>query len=460
MPDVDTKTEAPAAGPAGERARVARALFRFLDEETRGYCVVGITDGFPDHIESDIDIVVDQDDWTTFPEKLDRFCEAQGVKLVQVLQHEQTAYYFVLSWFDPDGQLHFLMPDVCSDYYRQGRKLLSAEAILEGRRPALDAAGANRGFTIASPAVEFIYYLMKRVDKSELEPIHCDHLQRTAAQDFEAALAQIGHFWSGADAALLGQAVRDGDWMKVRAAQERLRRALRRGLPVSIGSQFGELMRKIRRVMVPTGCWIAMLGPDGCGKSSVGDEIERALAPAFRRTQKLHLRPRLDQSSKRSAPTTDPHGTPPRGWAPSLVKLGIYLADYCIGYWTVVRPRLVRSTFVIFDRYCHDMLVDQRRYRYGGPIWALRLVAALVPRPDLFILLDAAPEVLLARKSEITEAEARRLQGAYAALVQDLPNGRTVDAAQPLARVAADIEAIVLDHLAARTRRRLGLAGS
>lgn len=460
MPDLDSEIKAPAATPVGERARVARALFRFLDEETRGYCLVGNTAGFPDSIASDIDIVIGRDELSGVAALLDRFCKAQGVKLVQVLQHEQTAFYFVLSWFGADGQLQFLMPDFCSDYYRYGQKLLSAEAVLEARRPAVDAAGKDRGFYVAAPAVEFIYYLIKRVDKAELEPGHCDHLQANAAPDPEAALRQIERFWSGSDAALLSQAVRDGDWAAVRAAQDRLRRALRKGLSPSWASRLGELARKVHRVTVPTGLWIAVLGPDGCGKSSVGDEIERALAPAFRRTLKLHLRPRLDQSSKAAAPATDPHGSPPRGWAASLAKLGYYLLDYCIGYWTVVRPRLVRSTFVIFDRYCHDMLVDQRRYRYGGPIWALRLVAALVPRPDLFILLDAAPEVLLARKSEIVEAEARRLQGAYAALVQDLPNGRTVDAAQPLARVAADIEAIVLDHLAARTRRRLGLAGS
>ncbi len=56
------------------------------------------------------------------------------------------------------------------------------------------------------------------------------------------------------------------------------------------------------------------------------------------------------------------------------------------------------------DRHFLDILVDQRRYRYGGPLWLLRLIRRLIPKPDLVNLLDAPPKVLQARKQELSFA--------------------------------------------------------
>ena len=50
---------------------------------------------------------------------------------------------------------------------------------------------------------------------------------------------------------------------------------------------------------------------------------------------------------------------------------------------------MIRTRLVIFDRYIYDLLVDSKRVRYGGPAWMLRLLARIVPRPELVILLDA-----------------------------------------------------------------------
>jgi hypothetical protein len=41
-------------------------------------------------------------------------------------------------------------------------------------------------------------------------------------------------------------------------------------------------------------------------------------------------------------------------------------------------------------------------------------------------------------------------------LVQGLSNGRIIDAAQPPEKVAAEIEKVILDFMAERTRKRLG----
>jgi len=85
----------------------------------------------------------------------------------------------------------------------------------------------------------------------------------------------------------------------------------------------------------------------------------------------------------------------------SLAKAIYWVLDYTVGYYLKVRPAITRSTLMIFDRYLVDALVDPRRYRFGGPQWALRLAWSLIPKPHLVILLDAPVEVVRARKQEV-----------------------------------------------------------
>jgi thymidylate kinase len=142
-----------------------------------------------------------------------------------------------------------------------------------------------------------------------------------------------------------------------------------------------------------------------------------------------------------------------------LAKAGLWVLQYSLGYYATIRPALTRSTLVLFDRYFPDTLVDARRYRYGGPRWVLRLIWSLIPKPNLVILLDAPTEVIQARKQEVSCPETERQRWAYRTLVEALPTGCIVDAAQPLDRVATAAGTVVLECLASRTWHRLAKPG-
>jgi thymidylate kinase len=147
---------------------------------------------------------------------------------------------------------------------------------------------------------------------------------------------------------------------------------------------------------------------------------------------------------------------PRRRWLASLVKLGLWGADYWAGFLWEIFPRLVQSALVPFDRYYYDLLVDPGRYRYGGPPAAARLLARVLPRPDLVILLDVPPEVSDARRQDGEFRSAPRLRAAYAALVRSLPAGHIVDASQPIDEVVVEVERAILRFLGQRTLWRLG----
>lgn len=158
-------------------------------------------------------------------------------------------------------------------------------------------------------------------------------------------------------------------------------------------------------------------------------------------------------------PVVEPHDKPERGTLSSLAKLGFLVLEWIFGFWQyVLRPR-AKGQLVIFDRHYVDLLVDPRRYRYGAPLWAARLIGTLIPKPDLFILLDLPAEVARSRKPEVSLDEARRLRKRYLDLPRILPNAHVVNAARPLDEVVAEVEEIILTAQQKRTTARMCKAG-
>jgi serine acetyltransferase/thymidylate kinase len=438
-----------------ERGYVAQTLFRFLERTGVNYCVVGDTRGYPDTIPSDIDIVVPAREFDGLPRLVAWFCREAGLELVQLIRHEQTAVYFVLAWIGESGAHGFLAVDFCSDYFRRGRRFLSADEIVAQRGPRIEAGGTSHDFFVPPPHVQFIYYLLKKIDKRELRSTHGEYLSSRWAMDEKGARGQICRFWTSSDADMLINAAASNDWSEVRIALPWLRRALRRSTPLSFSWLVREMGRRALRVLQPTGMTVAVLGPDGSGKSAAIGRALEDLAPVFRHTHYLHLRPRLvARRGKGNGPVKFPHALPVRGAAVSLAKLAYFLFDYVAGYAIQVWPLKRRSALVAFDRYFHDLLIDPERYRYGGPMRLARWATKLVPQPDLWILLDAPAPVLQARKQEVPEDETERQRRAYLEFFGPRWNAAVVNAAQDLPQVAHDVESAILRWLGGRLEYR------
>jgi thymidylate kinase len=444
------------AGYAGEAT--VRAFLEGLERHCSAYCLLGACDNLPAEVHSDIDFMVTPEDFVRMPQILAGVAGAAEFRLVQEIEHETTARCFALAQSRQDKVL-YLHPDAASDYRRDGRRWLRAEAVLERRRRHA------RGFWVASAADNFHYYLVKSLEKGRLEQAQARELQRLFAED-PGGCAQILEQRFGRESALrIASACRSGEWQEIFAAVPALGEELMARAPrYPLRDRAAELGRRIRRWKNPTGMWIAVLGPDGSGKSTVIEQLQAALAPGFRRTARFHLRPRLLPGSKASAiANTDPHGQKPRGVAASALKLVYFWADYVVGYWGRVRPLLVRYTLVVFDRYYCDLLIDPRRFRSRAPRWLARAIAALIPMPDLMLILDAPAEVLQARKQEVTAEESARQVEAYREFASSrAARGRAVlvDAARPVDEVVHACVEQALEVMAKRTARRLRMKPS
>ncbi len=185
--------------------------------------------------------------------------------------------------------------------------------------------------------------------------------------------------------------------------------------------------------------FIAFLGCDGSGKSAVIEGVVRHFTGLGKTVVQGHWRPKafsIEDISLSSA--DDPHGKPPRGLASSVLKLAWLWVNWWAA-WLGPLGRGAHCSIVVFDRYHADLLVDPKRYRYGGPLWLARFASRMMPQPDHVYFLDAPPAVLLARKQEVSAEALAASRGRYLTLAKTNPQITIIDASQSLENVIAAV---------------------
>lgn len=454
--------DAAASEPIADNKDMFAQLLRSFDTANMPYCILAGYDQYPQHIASDIDFMVPEAWNARLPGIIAGVAAATGAQLIQALPHETSATYYVLARLR-GATLTYLHPDSSSDYRRDGRLWLQADAMLANRRRHA------QGFWIPSAADAFVYYLIKKIDKGQLNASQAAELTARYAEDPETCTQRLYELLPPTEAGVVHNAVVRAHafdtpvWKQVQRHLPDLRQTMheRAAVPswsARVRQQLRDLQRVLKRCLQPTGLRIVFLGPDGSGKSSVITQVSSQMAQAFRRVEYRHLRPgRLAQNTQAKT-VTDPHAEAVRGQLGSIAKLLHFWAGYVTGSLFWLYPRYLRSTLVIFDRYYQDLLADPVRYRYAASLKLASLLGRALPQPDLVFILDAPAEVLQARKQEVPLAESARQRAAYVALATEFRRASVIDASQPLEQVVHDILSQITAFLEQRTSRRLGLA--
>jgi thymidylate kinase len=181
--------------------------------------------------------------------------------------------------------------------------------------------------------------------------------------------------------------------------------------------------------------FLAFLGCDGSGKSAVIRNVSERLKAEGHQVTLGHWRPKpFGKSSSTSQIADAPHKQSPRGTVTSMVKLVWLWLNWWIAWFQHLRAES-RQGYVIFDRFHADLIVDPKRYRYGGPLWLAKLASRMMPRPNRVFFLDASPEVLISRKQEVSYQALQDSRDSYLNLKTAIPDFTVVDASEPLESV-------------------------
>jgi hypothetical protein len=192
------------------------------------------------------------------------------------------------------------------------------------------------------------------------------------------------------------------------------------------------------------GMTVALLGPDGAGKSSLAARVGQG-GPLPTRTVYLGL-----YGGARRSPSSGGAKVRRSARIPGLGtvrRLAAMWRGWLVAWWNVRRGRLV-----LLDRHPYDARLA------GGSGTAGRVRRAILgralPRPDVVIILDAPAELLFARKPEHPLDRVEDQRRRYLDLARRLPANGVVDVSGPLDEVARRVTAIAWAAGASQRRGR------
>jgi len=169
---------------------------------------------------------------------------------------------------------------------------------------------------------------------------------------------------------------------------------------------------------------ITFSGVDGAGKSTILAETRELLEKKFRKkVVVLRHRPSLlpilssVQYGKKGAEKRAADKLPRQGGNKStfssLLRFSYYYLDYFFGQWYIFFRYLMFNYIVLYDRYYFDFIVDGKRSNIQLDSRFTKLLYRFVHKPKLNIFLYASPEVILARKKELTAKDIESLTTNY-----------------------------------------------
>jgi glycosyltransferase involved in cell wall biosynthesis/thymidylate kinase len=439
------------------RLKILFQIFAELERAGSEFALIhGDNSDWPS-VTSDVDIAFSAPPPAAIEPVLRKMSAAGTISILQRLHYDVPyAYYYIL--LIPGPSPIFLHLDCLFDPIGINKYLLPTPMLLK------DAAKGEFGWHSGKPQ-KVVYLLLKRAIKGKISAQGLASLRNQFSSPTDALWSEVENWFGPTSRPVIERLLVTedpaGTEIQLAALASEANRLFLRRHPIRFIVRFLlDLWRKARRFFQPTGLFVVLVGPDGSGKSTLAKLLITRLERGFRRTWWFHWRPnflpKLRQSSDEpnSANTAPADKSKYRGVV-SLIRFIYYWLDFVIGYWLIIYPKKAQTTLVVGERYFPDVIVHPQRYGFDVPTWLLRLASKLVPSPDLLVLLTDQPEVIFARKSELSPAT---ITSQIAAFERELPqwgNTAIVQTSGGIEAVFGRVSDLIFRECSRRVENRL-----
>ena len=290
------------------------------------------------------------------------------------------------------------------------------------------------GVASLHPTDEFWYLLLHELLKSDdIAPYRRERIHALASMsEMTSPVAREIERVSPGSAARLRAAALGGQWHSVRLIGEEIRQGWQRRWPVQVGVVAAvSKLTQFLPARAPAGISVAILGPDGAGKTTLASSLRRTVPMP---STYVYLGVWRDSRFE----TTLRHVVGAR----LAVRLVTLLGKSA---WIRLQRRLGR--LVVLDRYTSDAALPKSDLDWKGRITST-LVQMTCPEPDLVMVLDAPAEVMFARKGEQGIPRLQASRDLNLAMVDRFRDGVVLDATRSPDEVRQEATAYLCDRWA------------
>ncbi|MGB2351683.1 MAG: hypothetical protein ACPH9O_08665 [Akkermansiaceae bacterium] len=440
----DVKAPDVAIGP------LVRKFFHELNFSQVDWAVLRGSEGLPDHTRYDIDLLIRDEDIDRAERALIKAAKHEAWSVVRIV--DKFAYRCCML-ISPGPEHRYLPIDFFGGCHHRFYAIADGAYGLRARKR--NAAGVNvvpEGF---GAALALLKELTRHPSFKENSREEVARGAREDAESFRRAVLQV--LGEELTENLLN-ACQNDNWDVVEALVPEIRNAVRNGQtfwsPDASEFFFSNISQHLRP---PMSGLVVLLGPDGSGKSTIADRVAQELYKqpykiCRRYEYNFRILPELKQFKKWVAgllgrklqeqeviePGTEGSGMNADHHA--LKGMG-YVTYYALGYILGRLPLFKlrgRGALLVFARYFHDYYYQRG---YGKvPRWYLRVLEALVPKPDLILYLDRDAEEIYRGKPELDVDEIRRQQTIIREMVEARPHGVVIDASKGIDATVAEVK--------------------
>ena len=426
---------------------ISKWLFEYLNTNNINYASFGPDDSSLFETNS-INIVIPQNDFNFISRHVYQFCGQSNLICVQTLRYETTACLFILSYYDKaiDRFLNIKV-DFCSDFKIDARFLLSAEELLND-----PSYNIEKKYWKVSSASSFIYYLVRLIENLSINETQFAELNKWWFLTATGITEKLKRFFNGNSISIITDSFRKRDIHFLKANLVPLHEDLHANTQRDKKDIIANRLRLMKNSLKPKGLVIGILGRDGCGKSTFVNEMANSLGTYFTGTATFKKLPAILYKGeifkkKEEYIFSKPHHHDERGTFASFLKLNLLLIEFLLGYWLKIFPAKVKSQLVLYDRYFVDVLADPRRYRIKHNKFFVKIYHYILPKPDLWIILDLPSEILLKRKQELSFEMAEKLRYEYLNLQKFLPNSIVINNEEDIRKTVNKASTFIFNYM-------------